>query len=179
MKWMWATFIAISVLISMPAFAQVPAKCEGPTELCQQVVQLQKQLDDQKAAAIQANNALGGSEKKHQTHMVWTAGTAATIAIALKAIVSAAKAWTSWLKTDKQKAVMKIGLLVLGFGAFILTNIGFGLPWWEALIVAGGPPGAVLVHELMDLIAVLRGTKDLPPEKPGPASPGNDGAAAV
>lgn len=102
--------------------------------------------------------------------------------MALKAIISALKSWTTWLKTDKQKAVMKIGLLLLGFLAFILTNLGFGLPWWEALIVAGGPPGAILVHEIVDLISVLQGKEPMPPDTgdssnppPGPPPPGRPG----
>jgi len=173
-KWMWIVFTAIAVVISVPAFADVPTKCEGPAELCSQILQLQQQLDAQKQASVTAGSK---SDHTHKMHMVWTAGTAATIAIALKSLVSALKSWTNWLKTDKQKAVMKIGLLLVGFGAFILTNIGFGLPWWEALIVAGGPPGSILVHELLDLVAVLRGTKKLPPDSDDKGGGGEPAAA--
>lgn len=162
---------------SVPVVAQ--QQCTGPADLCQQILQLQQQVQSQQQVASQATSQ---NEAKHKLRIEWSAGLAATMAMALKAIISALKSWTTWLKTDKQKAVMKIGLLLLGFLAFILTNLGFGLPWWEALIVAGGPPGAILVHEIVDLISVLQGKEPMPPDTgdssnppPGPPPPGRPG----
>jgi len=175
-----AALLALTTLFALPALAQ-DKKCDGPAELCAQVLELKKDLAAQKAATVQtaaaddaASQAKAAAEQAKMAKLV---ALAATAAVVLKLLVSMLKTWTTWLKTDKQKAVMKAVLLLLGFASFIAGNMGLGLPWWQAIIVAGGPPGAILVHELMDLWAAFTGRKPLPPDPVDPSDPPAPAAA--
>lgn len=157
-----ATFI-----LAVPAsYAQ--QKCEGPADLCAQIIELKAKIEAQKELANKAvnekNAEIKALDKKRENDAAKMVAFAATLAVLLKALLSALKGWKSYFKTDKGKAWLKIITVVVGFVAFILTNIGFGIPWWQALIVAGGGPGSILVHELSKLIPVIRGKAPMPPD---------------
>jgi hypothetical protein len=160
---------------SSPAFAaepplHAPTGCEGPKELCDQVLDLQAKLNEQKAVADRAAGAAAtektalqlAAERKHRDRTMKLVAAAAVIATVLKSLISALRAWKGYFKTSKSRAQMRLITLTTGFVAFILTNIGFGIPWWQALIVASGGPGAILVHELTKLKPALQGKAELP-----------------
>lgn len=178
------------------ALAQAPQqKCEGPAELCAQVLDLKAKLDAQKALTEQkgaekdsanaekdkvkaeTTTAVLKSEKKDAENVARMIAFAAILAIALKTLVSVLQSWKGFFTTDKQKAWLKIATLVIGFLAFLASNIGFGIPWWQSIILAGGGPGAIMVHELTKLIPVLMGKKkyvsksDPPPPDDKPTEP--------
>lgn len=180
-----------ALLIATVAVAQVPAtRCEGPTELCAQILDLKAKLDAQKAltdqrgaekdsanaqkekAAAESTTVVLKTEKKDAENVARMLAFAAILAVALKTLVSVLRSWKGFFTTDKQKAWLKIAMLVIGFLAFFASNIGFGIPWWQSIILAGGGPGAIMVHELMKLIPVLTGkkkyvsTSDPPPPCP-------------
>ena len=173
-----ALCLTVMSLAAPAAFAQQDPKCSGDPQMCAQILELRKDLDAQKQLTVKADaekgTAVKAESQDQQDKTAKMMALAATIAVALKLLISAAKGWTGFFKTDKGVAAIKAGTLILGFGAFVLTNIGFGIAWWQALIVAGGPPGAILVHELMDLVPVIQGKKklaDVPPSPDDPAPP--------
>ena len=180
-----AVFVSSVLLVPVVAFAQAaPAKCEGPPELCAQILELRGKLDAQKALTDKDQGektaAVKAAEQSQTDKLAKAMAAAASIAVVLKLLLSGLKSWKSYFTTDKGKAWLKITTLGIGFLAFLLTNFGMGLSWWQALIVAGGGPGAILVHELSRLIPVVEGkkkyTSDAPPpldEKPAdpPADP--------
>ena len=151
-------------------------KCEGPPDLCSKIAALQVKVSDQKkaaeAAAGEKTEEQKNQDKKHQDRVVKLIAAAGTISAVLKVLLSALSGWKDYFTTDVGKAWLRAITLVVGFVAFIMTNIGFGIPWWQALIVAGGGPGAILVHEMMKLIPAIRGKGPLPPEAAPPATPG-------
>jgi hypothetical protein len=159
--------LAAFVLAAPPSWAQ--QKCEGPPDLCAQIVELKAKVDAQKALADKTSGEktaeAKAADKKRSTDAAKMVAFAATLAVLLKALLSALKGWKSYFKTDKGKAWLKVITVVVGFAAFVLTNIGFGIPWWQALIVAGGGPGSILVHELSKLIPVIRGKAPLPADE--------------
>jgi cation transport ATPase len=169
-------------------------KCEGPKELCAQILELKAKLDAQKAekekvsaekdtanaekdkanaekdtAKAEKDSAKLEAEKKDAENVARMIAFAAILAILLKSLVSALQSWKGFFTTDKQKAWLKIITLVVGFAAFLLSNIGFGIPWWQSIILAGGGPGAIMVHELMKLIPVLLGKKKYESKSEPPA----------
>lgn len=160
-------FAVLAITVASPSFAQ--QECEGPPELCAQIIELKSAVGAQKELSKKQSEdstaATEAAEKKRSEDMARMVGFAATIAILLKALLSALSGWKSYFKTDKGRAWLKIITVVVGFAAFIATNIGFGIPWWQALIVAGGGPGSILVHELMKLIPVIRGKAPLPADE--------------
>lgn len=181
-------------LVAPVASAQDKQKCEGPPDLCAQILELKAKLDAQKAekdkvsaekdtataekdkavtekdkAVTEKGVAKLEAEKKDAENVARMLAFAAILAILLKSLVSALQSWKGFFTTDKQKAWLKIITLVVGFVAFLLSNIGFGIPWWQSMILAGGGPGAILVHELMKLIPVLMGKKKYESKSEPPA----------
>lgn len=170
---------AILGILLAPAAALSDVKvkgCEGPQELCNQVVDLNKKLADLKAVQAKEVGAKVAAaqkekEKEQEEDGMKVIAFAAVLAVGLKGFISSLKSWKGYFKGVKGKAWLKTITLVVGFLAFIATNIGMGIPWWQALIVAGGGPGAMLVHDLAGLVPVLTGKKkDLPPSQPPPAA---------
>ncbi len=169
----------LSLLLCGQALAQQPpappapsastTKCEGPADLCAQIAELQQKVGAQKALADKAAGEktaeMKAAEQKHANMVAKMVALAATLAVLLKALLSALKSWKSFFTTDKGKAWLKVSTVLIGFLAFLLTNIGFGMPWWQAMIVAGGGPGSILVHELVKLIPVIRGKAPLPEDE--------------
>jgi hypothetical protein len=184
-----AVFISSILLVPVAAFAQAApaAKCEGPPELCAQILELRGKLDAQKALTDKDQGektaAVKAAEQSQTDRLAKAMAAAASIAVVLKLLLSGLKSWKGYFSTDKGKAWLKITTLGIGFIAFLLTNFGMGLSWWQALIVAGGGPGAILVHELSRLIPVVEGKKKYtsdapPPPDVKPADPPADPPAA-
>ncbi len=167
-KFVTAILVLVLVLaaVIIPGHSIAQQQCEGPPELCAQVMELQEKLAAQRVIASKEKGEQTAEEKakaaEQEVDAAKAVGLAAMMAVFLKALLSALKGWKSFFTTDKGKAWLKIMTVVIGFAAFFLTNVGFGIPWWQSLIVAGGGPGAILVHELMKLFPVLMGNKPLP-----------------
>lgn len=169
----------VAMLLADQAYADTPKGCDGPPDLCAQIVDLNKKLADQKAVAKTAQKEVSevkqAEEKSKEERTAKTIAAAATLAVGLKLLLSFLDKWKGFFKGSKGKAWLKVVTLVVGFVAFLAGNIGLGIPFWQSLILAGGGPGAILVHELTRIVPVLRGEKkDIPPdllsEPPGPES---------
>lgn len=160
------------ILSGSKGFAQ-GQKCEGPAQLCQEISELQEQLENQKnlrkaaeskeSEEVSKARAEGRRADDHEKEerMKKVIGLAALMAVILKLMVSSLNSWKGYFTTDKQKAWLKVSLIGIGFITFLLTNIGYGIPWWQALILAGGGPASIAVHEVTKLVPVLRGKKKL------------------
>jgi hypothetical protein len=155
-------FLAACLLTPSAASAQ-DQKCDGPADLCAQITDLQQKLSAQKGD----ENKVVAEEVKAADNK--SAEKAAKLAVILKLILSVLGNWKSYFKTDKGKAWVKVITLVVGFVAFVATNIGFGIVWWQSLIVAFGGPGAILVHELAKVWPALTGKGALSPDEETPA----------
>lgn len=180
-KVLLAAIAAAILSISIPATAQPPGdqKCEGPSDLCSQIVELKARLEEQKAqtekktaekdtataekdtARAETKTSTLQTEKKDAENVARMLALAAILAVALKALMSVLQSWKGFFTTDKQKAWLKVTTLFVGLLAFLASNIGFGIPWWQSVILAGGGPGAIMVHELLKLLPVLRGKQKL------------------
>ncbi len=152
MKKLLCLVIFVIVTLSSIAFAQAVKPCDGPADMCIQIQQLQKDLADQKTGKAVDVQAAKSTENSKAAKFV---AAAAITAVLLKIIISFLNAWSDHFKSPRGKAEIKLAALVLGFVAFLLTNLGYGLPWWQAIIVAGGAPGAILVHEMVGLFPVI------------------------
>lgn len=181
--WVIAVLTAFTMCLVFPVYAD--SKCEGPPDLCAQILDLQQKLDAQKAEDIKfKDNAVKIEAVASRDRTVSSAGKmaaiAATLAVVLKMFLSALAGWKNYFVTDKGKAYLRLITVGVGFVAFIATNIGFAIPWWQALILALGGPGAILVHELTKIMPALRGTGPLPPPSlPPPADIAPDTKPAV
>jgi hypothetical protein len=164
--------------ISVPAVARAQ-KCEGPEELCAHIFQLQKDLDSQRKLAADAKKAeidskrvvltLKSQQEDQDTRTTKFIGAMGTLAIVLKILLNLLTSWKNTLfQSDKGKAGIRISILVVTLGIFLTTNMGFGIPWWQALILAAGGPLSMVLHEMMKLIPVLMGKGTLPPDDPTP-----------
>ena len=157
-------FTLLFALVSFPTLSSAQEqKCSGDPQACAQIVELQKDLAAQKALAQKAAADKGEAAKVQDQATSDKAAKliafAATLSVALKILISLLTQWKGFFKTDKQKAWLKLGLVGGGFLVFLTTNLGFGIPWWQSLILAGGGPGSILVHELTKLVPVLKGQK--------------------
>ncbi len=159
------TFLLASFFL-VPAFA-APTGCDGPPELCQQVKDLTAKLQAEqaaKAAVIKDEGkkvavAVIKDDQRKADRTAKLIAMAGTLAVGLKVLLSVLDNWKGYFTSIKGKAVLKLITVAVGFLAFMATNIGFGLPVWQALILAGGGPGALLVHDIMDIIPALNGKK--------------------
>lgn len=170
----FAMVALVVALISERAVAQ--DKCEGPSELCAQMLQLKSELDASKKAAIEAKAAKAVDEKQvaalreqqkdQESKAVKFVGAMGSLAIVLKILLSLLTAWKdSLFSSDRGKAAIRIAILGVTLGIFLTTNMGFGIPWWQSLILAAGGPLSMVLHEMMKLIPVLRGKKKLPEDQ--------------
>lgn len=167
MRSLLALIVALLVSLSAaPAFA-APTGCDGPPELCQQVKDLTAKLQAEQAAKAavikdegkQVAVAVVKDDQKKSDRTAKLIAMAGTLAVGLKILLSVLDQWKGYFTSIKGKAVLKLITVAVGFLAFMATNIGFGLPWWQALILAGGGPGALLVHDVVDIIPALNGKK--------------------
>lgn len=84
---------------------------------------------------------------------------AGMIATGLRILYSVMKAWKGFFTTERQKAGFKIAALFIGVLAFVFTNLGLGMSWMNSLILAGGGPGAIMIHEFTKLLPIMMGRK--------------------
>ncbi len=159
---------ALSIFMTAaPALAIQTARCDGPAEICAQIMELRAKLDAQKSLddkeKTEAERAVAEKDKARTAKAM---AAAATMAVILKLFLSSLRTWRGYFKSDRGKGLIKLITVVVGFAAFLLTNYGMGLDWWQALIVGGGGPGAMLIHDLQDAIPQLLGKK--PPSDPSP-----------
>lgn len=162
--------VLLAVLLgAAPASAQ--QKCEGPAQMCAEILKLQEPLAEQKRLTQKAEASDDTDvqrarieehkldEKKTEERMAGMIALAASVAIGLKLLISMLTAWKGYFRSDRSKAFLKLCLVGVGFLAFVATNLGFGIPWWQALVLAGGGPGSILIHELGKMVPVLRGQR--------------------
>jgi hypothetical protein len=159
--------VSIIIAFSIPVHAQ--AKCEGPAELCTEIQQLRTDISARKSLEVKATAEAAAKEQQKEGRTQKMIAGAAILAVLLKTLLSGVKSWTGYFTTDKQKAALKLITVGVGLLAFIVTNIGYGIPWWQALILAGGGPASVAVHEFTAMVPVLNGKAKLPPSDPPPA----------
>ncbi len=158
--------LLLSVLL-VPSAAFAQAKCDGSPELCQQVLDLTAKLAAEKAAkeavakdeGKQVAVAVARDDQSKSDRTARLIAIAGTLAVVLKILLSVLDQWKGYFTSIKGKAILKLITVAVGFLAFVATNIGFGLPWWQALILAGGGPGALLVHDVVEIIPALNGKK--------------------
>jgi len=154
-------------LFLLPSTALAQTKCDGPPELCQQVQDLTAKLAAEKAAreAVARDEgkkvavAVARDDQSKSDRTARLIAIAGTIAVVLKILLSVLDQWKGYFTSIRGKAILKLITVAVGFLAFVATNIGFGLPWWQALILAGGGPGALLVHDIMEIVPALNGKK--------------------
>lgn len=164
MKSYFFLFVLAFILVTPTGvLAQDVPECEGSPEVCAQVQELQgklKTLEEAKKGQEKAmSDVKNRTEEKNSDDMIKAMAMAAALASGLKLLLSSLKKWKGFFKTGKQKAILQITTLLIGIAAFFATNIGMGMPFWMSLIVAGGGPGAMLVHDFQDLVMVLLGKK--------------------
>lgn len=160
-------FILTILLISLHTSAQ--QKCEGPPELCAQILQLKSELEGQKKITRELKDAddkqvvaLQEKQKDQEQKTIKFVSVMGLSAIILKIILSLLTTWKDILfKSDKGKAAIRLAILVVTVLIFLATNLGFGIPWWQALILAAGGPLSMFIHEMTKLIPVLRGKEKL------------------
>lgn len=164
-------------LLAFPTIAQQPPppKCEGPADMCAQIQELKTALEKQKAVSDAQDQVkdtkvaaeVAAADQAKEAKIAKLIAAAGVMAIMLKILLSMLKSWKDYFTSDKGKAWLKIISLLVGCIAFIISNIGFGIPWWQALMLASGGPGAILVHELIKLFPVIEGkakyTESIPP----------------
>jgi hypothetical protein len=151
------SFLGIIIFISSLSLSyQQDSKCEGPAELCSEVEQLNLKIEELKN--LKKENA----EKVNQENEESAARSlifSAMLAIGLRQLLQVLKSWKGFFETDKQKATLKIITIAVGVFAFIFTNIGMGISWWQSLILALGGPAAMAVDSSIKLVPVFLGQK--------------------
>lgn len=167
-KLILAASAAAVFLIALPA-ASLPEYegCEGPIELCDEVMELREQiqkleeLDEAKEAeSVQKLEDAKAVEKREaEGKAARSIAIAAVIAIVLRQILQSLKGWNGFFTTDKAKGWIKVITITIGLAAFVAANIGMGIPWWQAAILAGGGPGAMAVDGIIKMVPVLLGKK--------------------
>ncbi len=166
--------VALILLVApSAAYGQDPApqECEGPPELCQQLLELNTKLAAAKAAKKAVETKIdqkvdqevavevAKDDKSKEERMAKVIAFAAALAVGLKILLSILDQWKGYFTTVRGKAVLKLITLAVGFVAFLATNIGMGMSWWQSLILAGGGPGALLVHDIAEILPALTGKK--------------------
>ncbi len=143
-----ATVIVAVLLISFTALAS--NTCEGPKELCDQLLSLRQNLEHQRLMT-----------STDELSIERTMGVSASIALILKVFISVVTANKKEMKTEKGKTAIRLILVLLGAALFIVSNLAFGMKWWESLILALGGPASITIHEVWKLVLVLFGKKKL------------------
>ncbi|HEY8094546.1 MAG TPA: hypothetical protein VIE65_00435 [Methylobacter sp.] len=166
--------LVFAFLLVIPAYAMADdKKCDGPPELCAQIQDLNQKisvLKNQKnkdvAVAVQQNQQQTANQI---SKLIAIAG---TISVVLKLLLSALSSWKDYFQTDKGKAWLKVITVGVGLIAFIASNVGMGIPFWQAIILAAGGPAAMAVHSIWQMIPVIAGKQKMPPSiPPGPDQP--------
>lgn len=95
-------------------------------------------------------------ESSTKKAFVW----ALMVAALLKLLISLIRRTSSFWKKTKGKWVIRLITLTLGAAAGILANVGLGMPWWDAVTIFFGGPGAVLLTEYQKMIPFLTPKKE-------------------
>jgi hypothetical protein len=82
------------------------------------------------------------------------------IAALLKLLLSLLRLTSPFWKTTRGKWVLRLITLTIGAIAGVLASVAGGMPWWDALIVFFGGPGAMLIAEYQKMIPFLRPKKE-------------------
>jgi hypothetical protein len=138
-------FIALLVIFALaaPAFAQtIPPPPAGSVEVLQPVM-TESPLDQLRD--LQAKYVALRAEKDKGAKMLLIAG---AIAGGLKILLSV----VNRVAGDKPKRWLALLALFLAVPIALLTHYAAGHGWVDSIIVAGGGPGAIVVHELMKLL---------------------------
>lgn len=85
----------------------------------------------------------------------------ALLAAAFKFLLSVVKfIRRDYWKTDQGKTVLRLIALGLGLGVLVTSKIAMGMHWSEAIILALSGPGAIVVHEVIDLFPGMKGNSN-------------------
>lgn len=80
------------------------------------------------------------------------------LAIVFKMVISVAKlVATEFLSSPKGKTAIRVSTLFLGLAVLMLSRVGVGMHWIDAFFLSLSGPGAIVVHELLDIFS---GDKD-------------------
>ncbi len=163
--------LLFSLLFAVPVPAGAGG-CEGPAELCAQVQDLNQRIAELKRDKATGEASAGAAkEEKLEERVQKVIAAAGIISVALKMLLSGLASWKPYFKTDKGKAWLKVITVVVGLTAFIASNVGMGIPFWQSLILAGGGPASMAVHSIWQMIPVILGKSKLPASvPPGPPS---------
>lgn len=80
------------------------------------------------------------------------------IAIILKIVLSVFKLIPAAI--FKNKTFLKVFPLGVGLAIFLVSAFAAGEPWYNALIMAAGGPGAILFHEVWKLVPIAQDKKE-------------------
>jgi len=81
-----------------------------------------------------------------KTVTLWAVLLGALFKLLLSSVKVAGRSF-SWFGSKESKRIIKYSTLGLGAGAALCANIGFGLPWHEAIEFLLSGPLAVAIHE--------------------------------
>lgn len=156
-------------------------ECEGSPDFCREFSLVQEKLKRTESdlqvfkheaevlnESLVANTSHVAEEIGGQTAKV--AAMAAAIAVFLRSLLNFLQSAEKIPSSPKAKAWMKVSTLFVGFLIFIASSLGMGMPWWQAIILAGGGPGSILVNELAKVLPIIlnQSKPELPAEPPTP-----------
>lgn len=151
MKFCTPVFLAITLLFAAPLGAQdAPAVTALDTNLDN--VPTGKEVAADFKDVVDAVLDTKVSKDAAEEGVTRAMAIAAVIATLLKLLLSFLKLFAVHTKIFKSKNTPRLIALGVGTAAFLAANIGAGVTWWEALIIAGGGPGAVLLHEFLKMV---------------------------
>jgi len=85
---------------------------------------------------------------------------AALVAAILKLLIALIRRTSPFWKQTRGKWVIRLITLTLGVAAGVIGNLALGMPWWDAVVVFFGGPGAVLLTEYQKMIPFLTPKKE-------------------
>lgn len=81
------------------------------------------------------------------------------LAIAFKTVISGAKLVANeFLSGRMGKNIIRVSTLFLGLAVLMLSRMGAGMHWIDAFFLSLSGPGAIVVHEILDIFS---GGKDV------------------
>ena len=165
----YSLYMALALLSPLQTYVVRADDCTGSAEVCAEIRSLRSKVGELRESNDKMAE-LSGVKENTSDRMAKSIAIAGTMAILLKMLTSVLRGWKGRVHADADKAKIKIASISVGVLAFLATNIGAGLPWWQAIVIAGGGPGSIAVHEIMKLVPVLQGKKKMPLSNPPPAS---------
>jgi len=95
------------------------------------------------ATIEEAQEYFKARESDTKKAFVW----AAVLAALLKLLIMVIRRTSPFWKKRKGKTVIRLLTITLGIGAGVLANLAIGMPWWDAVTIFLGGPGAILLTE--------------------------------